>query len=166
MVDVTGNYTTSAGTALPAGVVPRVEAIPSKPVVAVNGRMVSQRPQTATPNASTGAFTLDLIPTVDVVDEDFHYVIKGYYLDPDFYGPGEGAGRVDLFEHRLLVPTEGGSIGVLAAADRLPAVTWVLVDHTWSTTNPPRLLIPGFLYLSAHPTDPDLGTGQLWKAVP
>lgn len=165
MAIVTGNYVTSAGTALPAGVVPKVEVIPSKAAVSAQGRIISQRPQEVTPDPTTGAFTLELVPTVDVPDSDFYYTVKGFYLDPHMYEPGKGGGRVDTFQHKIYVPTAGGMLGELMRTP-LPILTWVLVDPAWSDTNLPQIIIPGFLYLSAHPTDPDLGTGQLWKAVP
>lgn len=157
MASVTGNYVTSAGAALPANVAPRVEAIPSMAAVAVNGRTISQRPQTVTPNTTTGAYTLELIPTVDVPDAGFHYTIRGYYLDPDMYEPGKGGGRVDVFEHKIYVPTAGGSIGDLIRLPR-PIFAWVIV----SLTTPP--LIPGALWLNADPNgNPDLGTGNLYE---
>lgn len=160
MALVTGNYVTAAGVALPAGAAPRIDVIPSKPAVTSNGRLISEKPRTVTVGAG-GAFSIDLIPTVDVLDDDFHYLIRGYYLA----GDGDGT-RVDLFEHRLYVPTQGGQIGEL---DGIPTdITfdaWVFVDPTWTDANPPAMTIPGAYYLSAHPNDPALGTGTLWKAV-
>lgn len=163
MALVTGTYVTSDGNPLPTGTVPQIEAIPSKPAITINGEAVSVKPQTVTPDPITGAFTFDLIPTVEVLDAGFFYHVRGYYLSPDGYGTG-GFTRHELFDHLLYVPTEGGSIGGLAANGR-PFEAWVFADPDWTETNQPQVLIPGAYYLSADLADPDLGTGDLWKAV-
>lgn len=156
MVSVTGEYVMSSGNPLPPNAVPRVEAIPSKNAVTVHGEAISAEPQTVTPNSSTGAFTLDLIPTVDVPDAGFHYLIRGYYLDPDAYGE-TGFTRKDIFEHKLFVPSGGGSIGDLISLPR-PIFAWVIV----SLTQPP-VVIPGALWLHASTTDPAAGNGNLYE---
>lgn len=173
MAAVTGNYVISSGQPLPSGAVPKIEAVPSKNAVTVDGRVISAEPQTVTPDSVTGAFTLDLIPTVDVLDRGFHYLIRGYYLNPDGYGSG-GFTRVDLFEQTLHVPTGGGQLGELASLPGIPQEAWVFMDPTWSeadpdlgitATNLPNPILYGAVYVSADKTNPDLGTGQTWKAV-
>ena len=165
MALVTGNYVTSAGTPLPAGAIPRIEAIPSKPAVTIDGQVISTESQTDAPNAASGAFVFNLIPTVDVLDAGFHYWIRGYYLVPNGYGEGSGYTRHDLFEQKLYVPTAGGQIGTLAAPNSRPFETWVVTDPAFSDANPPYPVIAGVLYLSADLDNPELGTGDLWKAV-
>lgn len=159
MALVTGNYVTTAGTALPAGAAPEIEAVPSKNAVTIDGLAVSIRSQTVTP-AADGSFTFDLLPTVDVLDAGFHYMLRGYYLNPDGYGGGGGFSRVDLFELKLRVPTEGGSIGELATSVVAPeALTIVSLEE-------PPVVIPGAWWLQADPDgDPTLGTGDYYKAV-
>lgn len=163
MATVTGNYVTSAGQPLPPGAVPRVEALPSKNAVTVDGRVVSLKAQTATPDPSTGAFTFDLIPTVDVIDRDFHYLVRGYYLSPDGYD-SSGYTRVELFDLKVYVPTSGGTIGELASS-ATPFDAWVVVDPSISDANPPEVQLAGAFYLSADLDDPTLGTGDLYKVV-
>lgn len=164
MALVTGNYVTASGAPLPAGAVPQVEAVPSKNAVTVNGRIISVEPQRVTPDGTTGAFSFDLIPTVDVIDRDFHYIVRGFYLKGDGYATGSGFTRVDIFDFNVYVPTAGGTIGELASSP-VPFDTWVIVDPLLSDTNPPPVQLAGALYLSADMTDPTLGTGDLYKVV-
>lgn len=112
---VTGNYVTSADQPLPPGVVPYVEIVPSRNAVTTWGRAISMRPQESTIHPVTGYFQFDVIPTTRVYGDDFHYLVRGYYLDPNLYRPNEGAGRVDLFEQKLRVPTGGGHVGDLSS---------------------------------------------------
>jgi hypothetical protein len=124
-----------------------VEAVPSKNAVTINGQVISLEPQTAAPNASTGAFSLNLIPTSDVLDIGFHYLIKGYYLNPDGYG-GSGFTRVDHFQQKIIVPTDGGSVGQLAVVDTSFGIAW-------QGSTPPT---SSMLWLYIDPTyDPDRG---------
>lgn len=123
MATVTGNYVRSSGAALPVDAIPQVEAIPSKEAVTIDGRAISLTPQVVAPNSTTGAFSFNLIPTVDVVDSGFHYLIRGSYLLPDRY---EGSGSVvyDMFEHKIFVPTEGGQIGSLTVVETDFGLAW------------------------------------------
>ena len=162
MALVTGNYVDNGGEALPAGMQPRIEAVPSKPTVTLDGRAVSARPQSVSTGAD-GSFSLDLIPTVDAVDRDFFYTIRGFYLEPNGYDT-TGYKKRELFEYKLPVPTEGGPVGELLAARGLPFDVWVFVDPSWTDANEPTAIIPGAYYLSADLDNPDLGTGDLWKA--
>lgn len=162
MATVTGEFTTVHGGNFPAGAQPKVEFVPSKAAITVGGHMISTSTETVTP-AADRTFSVNLVPTVDVIDSDFHYTVRGYFLKPTGYG-GSGYSRVDVFEQKLYVPTEGGSIGALAHSGR-PFESWVFVDPTWTDTNQPAVIIPGAYYLSADLTNPNVGTGDLWKAV-
>lgn len=147
MAIVTGKYVTSAATPLPAGAVPQVQAIPSRSTVTVDGQTVSAREQTVTPNASTGAYSFDLIPTIDSLDRRFHYTIRGSYLDPDMYGSSGGA-RVDVFEFKLYVPEEGGGVGDLVLVETPSGLAW-------EGATPPHV---SMLWLFVDPNyDPDSG---------
>lgn len=112
---VTGNYVTSADVPLPPGVVPRVELIPSRNAVTTWGRAISMRPQESTIHPVTGYFQFDVIPTTRIYGDDFHYLVRGFYLDPDGYGAGGGYTRRDLFEQEIRVPTGGGHVGDLSS---------------------------------------------------
>lgn len=120
---VTGNYVTISGAPVPAGVQPRVQIAPSMAGSTLTGDIISQEPQTVTPNATTGAFSFDVIPTVNVLQRGFHYIVTGYYLDADTYG-GTGGTRHDVFTIKVFVPTEGGQIGDIAVVDTPYGLAW------------------------------------------
>lgn len=141
MAIVTGKYVQSDGSALPAGVVPQVEAKPSKAFITVDGRSISMREQTVTP-ASDGSYTLQLTPTVDAVERGVHYLVRGSYLVPEGYGPGSGFARHDVFEDRIVVPAEGGNIGDLTVVRTESGLAWR------GSTPPPMSM----LWLYVHPT--------------
>lgn len=164
MPTVTGEFTTVHGGNFPAGAQPLVEFVPSKPAVTVGGHLISTSSQEVIPSPTDRTFSVNLVATVDVIDADFHYTVRGSYLEPTGYGTS-GYNKVDVFEHKIYVPTEGGNIGALAKQPGRPFESWVFVDPTWSDTVQPSVIIPGAYYLSAHVSDPDLGTGDLWKAV-
>ena len=161
MALVTGHYVLPDGNALPVSAIPKIEAIPSKPAITVGGRVISQTPQTVDPDPLTGEFTFSLTPTVDVIDSGFHYLIRGYYLKPDGYDASHGFTRRDLFEYKLYVPTEGGTIGDLVNAPGRPSQAWVIVSLTQ-----PQVEIFGSYWLMADPGgDPSIGNGNLYKVV-
>lgn len=160
MALVTGSFTTAHGGSFPSGSMPGLSFTPSMPAITVGGTVVSTFAQEVTP-AADRSFSVDLTPTTFVSDPDFHYIVTGYYLVPDGYG-GSGFTKVDVFEYRLYVPSAGGRIGELVQGGR-PAEAFVFFDPTWSSQNPPTVLTPGAIYVSADPTNPDLGTGQIWK---
>lgn len=161
MALVTGTYVKSDGTPLPAGTVPKIDAIPSKSAITIDGKTVSTYEQTDEPDPVTGAFTFDLIPTVDVLDAGFYYWIRGYYLRPNGYTTGEGYTRHDIFEYKLHVPTEGGAIGELVNAPGRPFEAWVVVSLTQ-----PQVELHGTYWLNADPDgDPNYGNGDLYKVV-
>lgn len=147
MAIVTGNYVTISGAPVPAGVEPRVQIRPSGAATTLGGSAISQEPQTVTPDAATGAFQFDVIPTVDVLQRGFHYLVTGYYLDPDLYG-SSGATRHDVFNVKVFVPAGGGSIGDIAVID---------TDYglAWQGPTPPA---SSMLWLYTEPTyDPNSG---------
>lgn len=153
MAIVTGNYLTVAGTPLPAGAVPQIGVLPSKNAVTVNGQLIATREQTVTPNATTGAFSINLIPTVDVIDGDFHYWLRGYYLLPD-----AGHSVRELFRMKIQVPTGGGRLDELTGGG-VPSKGWTIV----SLTEPPVVIV-GAGWLHADPNgDPNLGTGIYYE---
>lgn len=159
MAIVTGNYVTSSGAAIPAGVVPQIEVVPSKNAVTIDGQVVSVAAQTVPVNASTGAFSVNLIPTVDVIDRDFYYLLRGYYLDPNIYGDS-GATRVDVFNLKLSVPSSGGTVDELVGGVVAPQ-TLTIVSLTQ-----PAVVIPGVWWLHADPNgNPALGTGDYYEGV-
>ena len=128
MATVTGTFVDSAGNPLPASLTPEVRAIPSKPTITVGGKTIPTREQTVTPNATTGAYTLNLEPTVNALDPDFHYQLRGAFKIPDGYGPGAGFPRVDVFEHRLEVPAAGGAVGDLVGKRMGNSLVYVGTD--------------------------------------
>lgn len=115
MADVTGTYTDSSGAPLPAGIVREVSATPSRPFTTLDGRNVSGRPQTVVPDAATGAYVLNLVPTIPGV----FYSIVGTYLVPGSHK------QRDHFEERIVVPPEGGSIADLTVVDTMQGLVWV-----------------------------------------
>lgn len=159
MATVTGNYVTSAGSAVPAGAEPRVQVTPSEAATTMTGQHISLEPQTVTPNPSTGAFSFDLVPTDTVLANDFHYIVRGYYLKPNGYD-SSGYTSYDTFTYRLYVGADGGTIGELIGGVRI-ADAWVLVALT---PPPPGRQIAGSYYLNAS-NDPDFGTGDLYRVV-
>ncbi|MGC5078450.1 hypothetical protein [Agrococcus sp. DT81.2] len=147
MALVTGNYVTISGAPVPAGAQPRVQIHPSTSATTLTGSAISQEPQTVTPDATTGAFTFDVIPTTDVLQRGFHYIITGYYLTPTGYG-STGHTRHDAFTVKVFVPADGGSIGDIAVVD----TAWGLA---WQGPTPPASTM---LWLYTEPTfDPDSG---------
>lgn len=158
MATVTGNYVTSAGTAVPAGAEPRVEATPSVAAVTVGGQTISREPQTVTPNPTTGAYTFNLIPTDQVLAADFHYIVTGYYLDSNTYG-STGNNRHDVFNFKLYVGEDGGTVGDLIGGVRI-AGAWV---HAAPTPPPTPQQIPGTYYLDTS-DNPD-SSGDLYLVV-
>jgi len=113
MATVTGTFVDSAGNPLPASLAPEVRAIPSKPTITVGGKTIVTREQIVTPNATTGAYTLNLEPTANALGNDFHYLLRGSFKMPSGYSDGAGYTRVDVFEYRLEVPAAGGTVGDL-----------------------------------------------------
>lgn len=156
MAVVTGSWVDITDAPLPAGVAPQLEFQPSKEAVTVQGQLISSRPEVAA-LASDGTFTVNLVPTVDVLDAGFHYWVRGFYLDPDAYG-GTGMTRVDLFEMKLLVPETGGTVDELSAGT-VASKGWTIV----SLTEPPVVIV-GAGWLDADPNgDPNLGTGIYYE---
>lgn len=125
----------------------------------VDSVAISREPVTVTPNASTGAYSFDLIPTDRVLAADFHYVVRGYYLAPTGYGV-TGYTRHDVFTFRLYVGADGGPVGENVGGVRI-ADAWVTVSLTAPAAN---RQIPGSYYLNAS-DDPELGTGNLYRVV-
>lgn len=162
MALVNGNYRTIGGSAIPANRVPRLDVRGVREASTRTGDLISALAEEIT-LATNGSWSKDLTPTTDVQDHDFHYLLRGFYFEPEGYGSGRGFRRHDVFEHKLYVPPEGGNVGVLLRAPR-PRSTDVLVDPTISDTNPPPVLTPGFLYLSGG-DDPNLGSGDLYEVV-
>ena len=113
MATVTGTFVDSAGKPLPKSLLPEVRVIPSKPTITVAGKTMPTHEQAVTPNETTGAYSFDLEPTVNALDRDFHYELRGSYKMPNGYGDGVGYTRVDVFEHKIHVPTGGGHVGYL-----------------------------------------------------
>jgi len=113
MASVTGTFVDSAGNPLPASLTPEVRVTPSKPTITVGGKTIPTREQVVTPDTATGAYTLELEPTVNALGPGFHYLIRGSYKAPGGYGDAAGYTRVDHFGYRLEVPASGGSIGDL-----------------------------------------------------
>lgn len=158
MATVTGSYVTGAGAPLPPDAAPRIVAFPSKNAVTVHGQAVSTREVPAV-LAADGTFSFDLVATVDVLDRDFHYMIRGSYLDPNAYGE-TGRGHREWFELKLLVPEDGGSIDELLG-DVVVSSGWTIV----SLTEPPVVIV-GAGWLHADPNgDPELGTGDYYEGV-
>lgn len=158
MALVTGKYVTSTGAPLPPNAVPLVEAVPSKNAVTIRGEAISTRVEPVSP-AADGSWSMNLIPTVEVLDAGFHYMLRGYYLVPDGYGSG-GYTRHETFEMKLLVPTLGGSIDQLMGGLVAPDVFTIV-----SLQEPP-VVVPGARWLHADPNgDPDLGTGDYYRGV-
>jgi len=124
MALVTGTFVDSAGQPLPAALSPEVRVVPSKPTITVAGKTIPTHEQTATPNATTGAYSFDLEPTVNALDRDFHYLLRASYKMPNGYGSGSGYTRVDVFEQKLYVPAEGGTVADLAVAPAMQQTVW------------------------------------------
>lgn len=148
MATVTGTFVDSAGNPLPASLAPEVRVVPSKPTITVDGQTIATHEQADTPDATTGAYSFDLEPTVNALDRDFHYVLRGSYKMPDGYSGGTGYTRVDVFEQKLYVPVDGGSVADLAVAPAVQKATywegstpppysgdWLFIDPTYDPTS-------------------------------
>lgn len=158
MATVTGNYLTIAGSPLPSTAVPRIEVVPSVSAVTASGQVISREPVTVTPNSTTGAFSVNLLPTEDVLAADFHYLFRGYYLAPAGYGD-TGHTRHDVVTFKVYVGADGGELGDLIGGVRI-AGAWV---YAAPVPPPAPQQIRGSYYLDTS-DDPDT-SGDLYLVV-